>query len=276
MPEHDAQLLPWNKVAVDLIGPWTTSVDGHELEFDALTFVDPVTDLVELARTQNKTAALVGMMFENTWLSAGCPRPTCCVHNNGGEFTGADFQRTLELNGAKDAQTAVKNPQSNATCKRMHQTAANVLRALSHARPPQSALQAGALVDSALATTMHAARASVHRPLRMTPGALAFQRDMFLDVPLIANLQTIRDRHQVLMDENLRRQNVKRRSFDRVAGQSVMVKVPNPGKLDQQATGPLLIHQVHANGALTIQQNLHVRERINVRRVTPCRVLGLG
>jgi hypothetical protein len=93
---------------------------------------------------------------------------------------------------------------------------------------------------------------------------------MFLDVPLIANLQTIRDRHQVLIDKNLWRQNVNCRRFDHAVGQSVMVKVPNPGKLDQRATGPFLIHQVHANGTLTIQQNLHVQERINVCQVMPC------
>jgi hypothetical protein len=166
----------------------------------------------------------------------------------------------------------VKNPQSNATCKRTHETAANVLRALLHAHPPQNALQAGVLIDSTLATTMQAARASIHHALQTTPGAPAFQRDMFLNVPLIANLQTIRDRHQVLIDENLWRQSLKRRSFNHAAGQSVMVKVPTPGKLDQQqATGPFLIHQVHANGALTIQQNPNVQERVNVCRVTPHR-----
>jgi hypothetical protein len=182
----------------------------------------------------------------------------------------------LELNGVKDVPTLVKNPQSNATCKRMHQTAANVLRTLLHAHPPQNALQAGALIDSALATTMHAARASMHRSLRTTPGALAFQRDMFLNIPLIANLQTIRERRQVLIDENLRRQNVKRRSFDCVAGQNVMVKVPNPGKLDQRTVGPFRVHQVHANGTLTIQRNANAQERVNVRRVMPCRNQGLG
>jgi hypothetical protein len=175
----------------------------------------------------------------------------------------------LELNGVKDVPTSVKNPESNAICERMHQTAANVLRTLLHTHPPQNALQAGALIDSALATTMHATRASVHRALRTTPGALVFQRDMFLNIPLIANLQTIRDRRQVLIDENLRRQNVKRRSFDYAIGQGVMVKVPNPGKLDQRATGPFPIRQAHANGTLTIQRSPHVQEGINVRRVTP-------
>jgi transposase InsO family protein len=92
----------------------------------------------------------------------------CCAHDNGGEFKGADFRRTLKLNGIKDAPFSVKNPQSNATCELMHQTAVNVLRTLLHAHPPQNALQAGALVNSALATTMHAARASINRAPRTT------------------------------------------------------------------------------------------------------------
>jgi hypothetical protein len=116
----------------------------------------------------------------------------------------------------------------------------------------------------------------MHRSLRTTPGALAFQRDMFLNVPLIANLQTIRESRQVLIDKNLRRQNIRRRSFDCVAGQNVMVKVPNPGKLDQRAVGPFRVHQVHANGTLTIQRNANMQERVNVRQVTPCRNQGLG
>jgi transposase InsO family protein len=88
-----------------------------------------------------------------------------CMHDNGGEFLGADFQRVLEINGVKDVPTSVKNPQSNAMCERMHQTGANVLRTLMHAHPSQNALQAGVLIDTALATTMHAARASQHRTL---------------------------------------------------------------------------------------------------------------
>jgi hypothetical protein len=57
LPGCDAQLLPWNEVAADLIGSWKISTDGRELEFKALTCIDPVPDLVKLTRMQNKTAA---------------------------------------------------------------------------------------------------------------------------------------------------------------------------------------------------------------------------
>jgi hypothetical protein len=57
LPERDAQLLPWNEVAVDLIGPWRFSADGQELELNALTCVDPVTTL-QNGSTQNRTRSV--------------------------------------------------------------------------------------------------------------------------------------------------------------------------------------------------------------------------
>eukprot|EP00978_Attheya_sp_CCMP212_P027179 scaffold90819_cov35-Attheya_sp.AAC.1 len=58
-------MAPWREVAVDLIGPWKVKLgnvpneDGQEsyVEFNALTCIDPVTNLVELIRINNKTAA---------------------------------------------------------------------------------------------------------------------------------------------------------------------------------------------------------------------------
>jgi hypothetical protein len=111
---------------------------------------------------------------------------------------------------------------------------------------------------------MHAIRCAMHNALGMLPGAFVFQRDMFLNIPLIANLQTIQDKPQVLIDENLRHQNQKQRSFDYAINQEVLVKVPNPRKLDNRAEGPYLITQGHANGTITIRRNAHVTERINI------------
>jgi hypothetical protein len=225
---------------------------------------------VELVRIKNKTAAHIGMLFENTWVSR-YPKPERCVHDNGNEFLGADFQRILVVNGIANVPTTVKNPQSNAICERMHQTAGNIIRTLTHSNPPQNMAQATQIIDSALATTMHALRCSMHHALHMSPGAFVFRRDMFLNIPLIANLQTIQDRRQLLIDENLRRQNLKRRSFDYSINQEVLLKVPQPRKLDDKAIGPFLITRVHVNGTVTIRQTAHVTERVNIRRVLPYR-----
>jgi hypothetical protein len=79
--------------------------------------------------------------------------------------------------------------------------------------------EANEIMDTCLATTMHAIRSTVHRSLMILPGALIFQRDMFLDIPLIADLATIQERRHILIDERLRRSNMKRWSFDYEIGQ---------------------------------------------------------
>jgi hypothetical protein len=113
---------------------------------------------------------------------------------------------------------------------------------------------------------MHATRATVHRSLRISPGALIFQRDMFLDIPLIADLITIQARRQHLINESLRRANMKRRNFDYQVGQQVLRLVPDPDKMQERAIGHFNITRVHCNGTLTIRRSAHVTERINIRR----------
>ena len=54
---------PWNEVAVDLIGPWTVMVNEVKLEFKALTCIDPVTNLAEAIRINNKTSQHVANQF---------------------------------------------------------------------------------------------------------------------------------------------------------------------------------------------------------------------
>ena len=49
-------MVPWDEVCVDLIGPWKIEIQGREIEFNALTSIDPVTNLVELVRIDNKTS----------------------------------------------------------------------------------------------------------------------------------------------------------------------------------------------------------------------------
>jgi hypothetical protein len=74
-----------------------------------------------------------------------------------------------------------------------------------------------------------------------------------------------------MIDEQLRRSNMKRRSFDYNVGDKVLLLAPNPDKMKAKATGPFLITRVHANGTVTIRRSLQVVERINIRRIKPYR-----
>ena len=89
----------------------------------------------------------------------------------------------------------------------MHQTVGNVLRTLVHKNRPQSTTKAGELVDEALAVAQHALRCAVHTTLGSSPGALVFNRDMFLNIPLMADWQLLNKKREHLVNENLRRAN---------------------------------------------------------------------
>ena len=267
-PPRQAALVPWNEVCIDLIGPWTIVVNGQILEFKALTSIDPMSNLSELIRIDNKSSKHVSEQFENSWLSR-YPRPNRCVHDNGGEFIGHEFQELLAQMGIVSVPTTVKNPQANAICERMHQTVGDILRVTLHTSPPNNINTANQMMDNALATAMHALRCAVNATLQTSPGALVFNRDMVMDIPLIANLETIRDRRQQLINENLRRQNERRIEHHYKVGDKINLKTIDPVKLSQRLHGPFFIVRTNTNGTVTIQRAPNVQETLSIRKIVP-------
>ncbi len=104
-------------------------------------------------------------------------------------------------------------------------------------------------------------RAGVHTTLGSSPGNLVFNRDMFLNIPLIADWHAITQRREHLIHENLMRENQKRRSFDYAPQQRVLKKKWKPRKLDERTSGPYKIVQTHVNGTVTIQLRTGLTER---------------
>ena len=131
--------------------------------------------------------------------------------------------------------------------------------------------QAKDIIDQALATAMHAMRTTIATTLGSTPGALAFSRDMFLNIPLVANWQAIVARREQHINDNLRCANKKRCQYDYTSGQKVLKKVHNPTKLGVRHSGPYAIERVHVTGTITIQLRPGLSERINLQRVIPSR-----
>ena len=265
---REAGLLPWNQVAVDLIGPWTLTISDETIQFTALTIIDMVTNIVELVRLDNKTSDHVANQFVNTWL-ARYPKPSSCIYDQGSEFIGWGFQAMLDRYDIQRRPTTVKNPQANAICERMHQAVGNSLRVLRQLNPPAGAQTPQALLDTALANAMYATRSSYNSAILTTPGAMAFHRDMVMNIPFLADLNLIQQHRQHLIDERLLVNNRKRYSYDYQPGQQVLKLAYKPDKLAPRATGPYLIHSVHANGTLTLQMTPYVRERVSLRNVKP-------
>ena len=48
-------------------------------------------------------------------------------------------------------------------------------------------------MDTCFTTAAYASKVAIHHTLNMSPGALVFQRDMILNVPLITDLLQLRE-----------------------------------------------------------------------------------
>jgi hypothetical protein len=71
---------------------------------------------------------------------------------------------------------------------------------------------------------MHAItiRAAIHSTLGISPRRHTFNRDMFLNTPLISDWHTITQRQEHLMNENLISKNQKHPQYDYVPQQRVL------------------------------------------------------
>ena len=69
---------------------------------------------------------------------------------------------------------------------------------------------------------MHAMRARLHSTLGSSPGSLTYNRDMFLNIPLIADWHAITQRREHLINKNLIRENQKWRRYDYVPQQRIL------------------------------------------------------
>ena len=175
--------------------------------------IDPVTNLTELIRVDSKESDHIARKFAQAWLSR-YPWSDCCIHDNGGKFTGHSFQKLLVQSNIIDVPTTSCNPMANAVCEHMHQSIGNILRTLVHENPPRGTRQAKELVKEALSIVQHVLRCSVHSTLGSSPESLVFNRDIFLNFPLVADRNLLTKRTQYLVSENLQHSNLKRQQFD--------------------------------------------------------------
>ena len=81
----------------------------------------------------------------------------------------------------------------------------------------------------------------MHTTLGSSPGALVFNRDMFLNIPLMADWQMLNQKREHLVNENIRRVNLKRRKFDYVVNQKVLKKLHQPTKIGEWYEEPYTI-----------------------------------
>ena len=230
--------------------------------------IDTATTLTELIRIDNKMSRHVAAKTEECWLSR-YPRLLYCIHHPGTEFTGSSFQMAMLSLGIKAVPTTTKNPQANTICEQVHKTVDDMLWTYLNVHPLDIVEKALKLADSVLSSVQQGLHMTVHRTLGVSQGVSVFQRDMLLNVLLIADYQLICANRQAVINENANRANLHRRFKDYRVGDKVLVLQFKPSTMQPQAIGPFPIIAAHVNGTVTIGHTAATRERINICRIRP-------
>jgi hypothetical protein len=86
-----------------------------------------------------------------------------------------------------------------------------------------------------------------------------------MDVPVLINLETIHQQREALRDTVLQREDKNRFFHNYVVGERVLKIVENPHCLEERATGPYPIEQVHSNGTVTIRLNAVTTQQLTIQ-----------
>jgi hypothetical protein len=215
LPPKEAKATPWDKLCVDLIGPYKIRRKGKDnLICKCVTMNDPATGWFEIQQYDDKQSITVFNKVEQEWFSR-YPWPRQITFDRGSEFIGQDFQKMIKEDYAIKAKPlTVRNPQANAIVERVHQVIGNIIRAFE--LEPNS-------WKGILSATAFAVRSTFHTTLRNTPGQLVFGRDMIFKIKHEANWEFICKRKQQLIEQNNEAENAKRIPHTYNIGNKVLV-----------------------------------------------------
>ena len=264
LPEKEAEAIPWDKLCVDLIGPYTIKRKGKSnLTLWCVTMIDPATSWFELRTIPTKRADVIANIVEQTWLSR-YPWPTQIVFDRGTEFMAEFAEMVVADYGIKRKPITKRNPQANAIIERIHQTLGNIIRTLDKDNVDDEDPWSGIL-----AAAMFALRATYHTTTQATPMQLVFGRDAILNTVFEANWKYIRDRKQKIIRKNNQKENSKRIPHEYAIGDKVLLDLGDiKTKFDAKYEGPYTVVQVNNNGTVRIRKGA-VTDTVNIRIVTP-------
>ena len=267
LPAKTAEVVPWERLCVDLIGPYKIERKGQEdLELKAVTMIDPATGWFEIAQYDDKKSMTVANIVEQVWLSR-YPRPDICTVDRGGEFIGQGFKNELMKKeyGIKVKMATTANPQANSIIERVHQVIGNMIRTF---ELEKNYLDEEDPWTGILAATAFAVRSTFHTTLKATPGQLVFGRDLIFNIKHIANWKAIQEQKQKLIHLNNRRENSKRIQHKYSVGDKVLFRNKRARKYETPYGGPFKVTETFTNGTIRLQMGA-IEDVVNIRHVTP-------
>ena len=102
-------------------------------------------------------------------------------------------------------------------------------------------------------------------------GALVFNRDMFLDIPIIADILTLQQYRQTKINHRLMKANSKQIRHEFKVDDLIYIHNRHnaANKMKPIYAGRFPILQVHTNNTVTVRRKRNIVERITIRRLKP-------
>ena len=162
-------------------------------------------------------------------------------------------------------QTTIVNPQANAMLKQKHQV---VMTMICTSEINMADSVAPRDIYAVLTNASRVICSTYHTVLKASPGAAIFGRDMFFDIPYIADWKKIGDYRQHQTDLNNEHENKKHVDYDYKVGDKILIM--KDGIL-RKAESPKqkefwTITTIHANGTIRVTHG-NRSEGMNVWRV---------
>src|SRR5687768_4978938 len=129
LPPKEAEALIWDKMCIDLIGPYKIRRKGKpDLVCKCVTIIDLASGWFEIHQYDDKRAITIANVVEQGWLLQ-YPWPTQTTFDRGNEFIGHKFRHMVGHDyGIKCKPITVQNLQANAIVERIHQVIANTVQ----------------------------------------------------------------------------------------------------------------------------------------------------
>ena len=271
LPVKEAEANPWEKLCVDMIGPYTIKQGkgkkANVITIHCVTMIDPATGWFEMAPTFKKDAGTIANIVESTWMTR-YPLPQELIYDRGTEFLGEFARMVAEDYGIKRRPTTTRNPQANAILERSHQTLGNMLRTFEIHKDKEVTAEN---VNGILNAIMFAMRATVHTTNQATPMQLVFGRDALMNIRFKADWKYIKQRKQEIIAKNNARENKQRIPHTYRVGDRVMLNVKDTSLSKYGINpfdGPFTVRHVNDNGTVVLQMG-SVLDTWNIRNIKP-------
>lgn len=250
LQETDQVNYPFQKVSLDLSGPYETTLSGNKY---IVAFCDWFSGWPEAFSVPNKEANTIAHLL----LEEIFPRFGCClqlVSDNGSENVNKVMKEVMERLNIDHVRTSVYHPQSNAKVERFHRTLHDIL-AKKVSQNPQT-------WDLHLNQALAAIRFNVSESSKYSPFYLLYNRDPVLPVD---NLFKLRRKyqgeswHEIALQEQHKTFTQVRRSMKRAKQKQARYHDKNTKDISFEIGDPVYYKNNNRKGKLDLKWKPYYR-----------------